>query len=99
MGEQSAASDLSSFERLIRVETKLDGLIDTVSRGNTEIVKDIVDTKLELRSSLDATKLELKSSLEDHEKRIRYLEKFIWIALGISTAVSVGAQYAIRLWS
>ncbi len=48
-GPRNLPVDMASFERLIRVETKLDTVIESKTTDHAELVKDIADHEARLR--------------------------------------------------
>jgi len=48
-GQRPLTVDMASFERLIRVETKLDTVIESKTSDHAELVKDIADHESRLR--------------------------------------------------
>lgn len=68
----SSADELALFERLIRIETKLD-----VANSNQ------ADQELRIRQlEIDNT----PGGHKDHETRIRRLERAVWIVAGFAAA-------------
>lgn len=68
----SPADELALFERLVRIETKLDGFNGTVAEHGERI------------RSLEQDNM--PGGHADHESRIRRLEKSLWIAVGCAAA-------------
>lgn len=92
---EAAASD---HDLLIRIDAKLEGLTtDLKDFKNTSIqqITELYRTKApksELESLQEgfestASKAEVKELKEDHEPRIRFLEKYGWMAIGGLTII------------
>lgn len=74
----------SDHDLLIVLHTKLDRALSDIERlgdGISDRLKDLEHTKSDKKDT-DAAFLANDKVHEDHERRIRRMEKYVWLAIG-----------------
>lgn len=82
----------TDHDLLIRIDTRLDGLFNDFG----DLKKEIHRLWVEKASKSDIA--ECKKTDEDHESRIRAVERRIWIAIGGLAVIEVGIGVLLHYW-
>jgi hypothetical protein len=82
----------SNVEMLIRLDEKVDGILNKLKDldGNYSI-------RLLNVESNALSKIEFNKVKDDHEERLRFIERYMWIAIGGLAALQIGIEILDRL--
>ena len=82
-------------DTLIRVEVKVDRALQDIAQLRDGLSKDVAKLEVTKLDKDEATRLgmEAKELHEDHEKRLRFLERGYWWGLGALAILQIVADY------